>query len=132
MRTPQALEHERTAWLTEHHRYDRVFADTPEVIRRDQSPSIPNSQMLPLWVNLVGIVDIDPDEVFESGVSVETGAVLADLDQPLPDDSGRRVDRNRLGRLPGAIGVQVIAGQGHLPFSRGGAQFVIQGWMPAQ
>ncbi len=82
---PKHLENERMARLADQHRTHRLFSQTPEVIRRDQPPGIPDGQMLPLRVNLIRIVDIGPDEVLEPGVRVEAGAVLADLDQPLPD-----------------------------------------------
>ena len=78
--------------------------------------------MLPLRVNFIRIVDVGPDEVLEPGVRVEAGAVLADLDQPLPDDVRRRVDRDRLGRPAQApLGIRLSPGKDICLFDNSGS-----------
>ena len=76
---------------------------------------------------LVGVVDVDADEVLKPGVGVEAGAVLADLDQPRPDDVGRRVDGDRQGRLLVGFGIESSPGRAIWRSAPVEPQFAIHG-----
>ena len=68
--------------------------------------------VLPLGVDLVGVVHLAAGEVLEPLVAVEAGAVLTELGEPRPDGLGRGLDRDRPRGLDPGSGTELVAGSG--------------------
>ena len=77
--------------------------------------------MLPVLADLVGVVDVQPEQVFQPFVAVHAAAVLTDLHQPTPDDVGWGLDGDGVRRGGDRTGDDVIAGMGGLDLRPGRA-----------
>ena len=82
---------------------------------------ITNGQMLPGGYDLVGIVDIEPEDVLQPVVTVEAASIGAELDNPRPHLLRRHIDRDRSCPLEGRRCGQVITRKGGGDFLLGRA-----------
>ncbi len=95
------MEDNNTARLNNRHWITRHFGS--------KSHTIPNLQVLKFLDNLVGIMNITAEQVFEPFVAVESAPSLSYLYEPRPDVSDRSLNGNRISVLPLWMWYQVVA-----------------------
>jgi hypothetical protein len=74
--------------------------DDQRVLPRREAHDVADLHGLPFRHDPVGIVELEPGQVLQPLVRVQTATVLAHLRQPRPDLLDRRRDVDRPGGLP--------------------------------
>jgi hypothetical protein len=105
------LPQDERPWRVDPGDGERVPGGHRPVALGDDHDAIAGGEVLPLLADLVGAMDVQPDQVLQPVVAVHAAAVLADLHQPGPHLFGRGGDGYREGHLVGRLGHELVTGQ---------------------
>jgi hypothetical protein len=106
-------QHQGAGWVDQRHA-ERIALPHTELPPGYHPHRVTDSKLLPLFADLVGVVDVEAEQVLQPFVAVHAAAVLADLHQPAPHDLGGGLDGDGVGRRGDLAGDDVVAGIGGL------------------